>query len=58
MVKSLGFKVKEVPVEHHMRQFGKSKYGTLKRAWEGIGDLWGVLWLKKRLIGYEVKCKC
>jgi len=52
-----GLKVKEVPVEHNLRQFGKSKYGVLKRAKEGIFDLIGVFWLKKRLINYEIKYK-
>jgi glycosyltransferase involved in cell wall biosynthesis len=55
LVKSMGFKVKEVCVAHHPREFGISKYGTLKRTREGIFDLWGVLWLKRRLIYYETK---
>jgi len=55
LVQSLGFKVKEVEVSHSHRVFGKSKYGTLARAKEGVADLRGVSWLKKRLIKYEIK---
>jgi glycosyltransferase involved in cell wall biosynthesis len=55
LVREKGFKIKEVPVKHNPRQFGKSKYGILKRAKEGIFDLIGVFWLKKRLISYKVK---
>jgi len=39
LARKKGFKVKEIPVEHRKRQFGKSKYGILKRAKEGIVDL-------------------
>lgn len=37
-----------VPVSHRPRVHGKSKYGTLDRALQGISDILGVLWLKKR----------
>jgi dolichol-phosphate mannosyltransferase len=57
LVQSLGFKVKEVEVSHSHRIFGKSKYGTITRAREGVADLRGVSWLKKRLIKYEIKYK-
>jgi len=49
-----GFSVKEVPVAHDKRIAGVSKYGTWKRLQEGLADLQGVAWLKKRLITYEV----
>ncbi|MCD6093576.1 MAG: glycosyltransferase family 2 protein [Candidatus Omnitrophica bacterium] len=52
LARSMGFKVKEIPVQHNPRKFGKSKYGILKRGKEGIFDLWGVSWLKRRLIKY------
>ncbi len=39
---SLGFKVSEIPVEHHPRRFGQSKYG-LKRFMRGFLDLLTVL---------------
>lgn len=52
-----GFNVKEVYVAHHKRIFGRSKYGISKRLRQGLFDLIGVYWLKKRLIHYEVRNK-
>lgn len=57
LAKAGGFSVQEVPVEHHERLSGSSKYKTRKRLCEGIIDLWGVFWLKKRLVSYEIKFK-
>ncbi len=37
-----------VNVSHHQRHRGRSHYGTMKRLWEGIVDILGVLWLQKR----------
>ncbi|MBP7215944.1 MAG: glycosyltransferase family 2 protein [Candidatus Omnitrophica bacterium] len=54
LVRRRGFSVKEVNVAHHKRLAGTSKYGTLKRLQEGVCDLAGVLWLKSRLLIYEV----
>jgi dolichol-phosphate mannosyltransferase len=39
-----------VDVNHRPRTRGRSKYGTLDRLWVGIGDLIGVMWLKRRLM--------
>jgi glycosyltransferase involved in cell wall biosynthesis len=50
MARISGFSVKEVYVNHNIRKFGKSKYTTLDRLGEGIFDLWGVFWLKRRLL--------
>lgn len=36
-----GFRVTEIPVQHHRRRFGKSSYGTL-RFWTGLLDLLAV----------------
>jgi glycosyltransferase involved in cell wall biosynthesis len=55
LVRTRGFSVKEVSVAHHQRAVGKSKYGNWKRLQEGVFDLWGVWWLKKRMIKYEIK---
>jgi len=43
---SLGFKVTEIPVAHHPRRFGKTKYG-LWRYFAGFFDLFTVLILTK-----------
>jgi dolichol-phosphate mannosyltransferase len=43
-----GAKVKEVPVQHHPRAAGKSKYGVWNRLGRGIYDLIAVRWFRKR----------
>jgi glycosyltransferase involved in cell wall biosynthesis len=58
LVRKKGFRIKEVYVKHGPRKFGKSKYGTLERAVAGLFDLFGVFWLMKRSINYEIKHKC
>lgn len=57
LAKCRGFTIQEVAVEHHARLSGKTKYRTAKRLCEGIFDLWGVFWLKRRLISYGIKFK-
>jgi dolichol-phosphate mannosyltransferase len=47
LVRINGFSVKEVPVGHRKREFGKSKYGVFRRAKEGIFDLFYVARLKR-----------
>lgn len=48
LVKREGGIVVEVPVGHRARDKGISKYGILDRLFEGISDMFGVLWLLKR----------
>jgi glycosyltransferase involved in cell wall biosynthesis len=55
LARESGFTVKEVPLKHNERKFGTSKYTTWKRAKAGVFDLFGVFWLKRRLIRYEKK---
>jgi hypothetical protein len=43
-----GFRVTEIPVPHHARKFGKSKYGTW-RMFNGAMDMITLLFLKKYL---------
>jgi len=50
LVRIEGFSIKEVPVLHSPRRFGQSHSRILKRGVEGVFDLFGVLWLKSRLI--------
>jgi dolichol-phosphate mannosyltransferase len=40
--------VRSLPVNHRPRERGASKYGVWDRAWVGISDLLGVMWLRRR----------
>jgi len=40
-----------VPVSHRPRSTGRSKYGVWDRAFVGVRDLLGVMWLKRRFRG-------
>ncbi len=57
MAREAGFSIREVPLSHNERRFGASKYTTWGRAKEGIFDLIGMFWLKRRFIRYEIKEK-
>ncbi len=50
-----GLRVCEVPVRHHPRRHGVSKYNIRNRLFRGILDLWGVRWLKKRRVSYRIE---
>ena len=41
--------VASVPVRHRPRTAGRSKYGVHNRLWVGIVDLFGVMWLQRRM---------
>jgi dolichol-phosphate mannosyltransferase len=43
-----GFRVVEVPVRHHPRERGVSKYGTANRLWVGLHDTFAMRWYRKR----------
>jgi dolichol-phosphate mannosyltransferase len=55
LVKMEGFRVIEVPIAHHPRQFGVSKYTTWNRMWRAFVDLLAVRWMKSRHIRYEIE---
>ena len=55
MMKAAGMRIAEMPVTHHPRQFGVSKYGVLDRLWRGIFDLIGVAWLRRRYVPIRVE---
>ena len=57
LVKMEGFRVIEVPIAHHPRQFGVSKYTTWNRMWRAFVDLLAVRWMKSRHIHYEIEEK-
>jgi len=44
-----GLDVIVVPVGHRPRTRGRSKYGVMNRLWVGIVDLFGVMWLQRRM---------
>lgn len=50
-----GARVAEVPVRHRPRQHGISKYGVRNRLFRGIRDLFGVRWLKARMLRHRIR---
>lgn len=50
-----GYTVKQVPVRHADRVAGKSKYGTLDRAFSGLRDALAVRWMQDRSMRWKLK---
>lgn len=50
-----GFRSAELPVRHRPRLQGQTKYTINTRLWVGLLDTFGVLWLQKRAIHFEVR---
>jgi len=50
LVLRAGGGVRSVPVNHRPRERGVSKYGVFNRLWVGIVDLFGVMWLRRRVL--------
>lgn len=55
LVKMEGYRIIEVPVIHHPRRFGKSKYNIRNRMWRSFIDLLAVRWMKRRHIRYDIE---
>jgi len=55
LVKMGGYRIIEVPVSHHSRRFGKSKYNIRNRMVRSFIDLLAVRWMKGRTIHYEIE---
>lgn len=55
LVRMEGFGVVEVPVSHHPRAAGESKYGVWNRLFKSLADLFAVRWMKKRKLKYRIK---
>ena len=53
LIKMRGYRVTQVPVSHHPRLAGETKYGTWGRLVKGLEDVWAVRWMKKNYIGFE-----
>jgi len=54
LVRMQGYRTVEVPVFHHPRRFGKSKYNIRNRMVRSFIDLLAVRWMKRRHIHYEI----
>jgi len=52
-----GFTVIEVPVRHHPRMHGISKYGVGNRLFRGLYDLMAVRWMQTRVLRYRFREK-
>jgi dolichol-phosphate mannosyltransferase len=50
-----GARVVEVPVSHHPRQAGQSKYGIRNRALSGLRDCLAVRWMRQRALHYQIR---
>ena len=50
LVQMQGGEVVTVDVGHRRRRRGQSKYGVHNRLWTGLVDLFGVLWLQRRVL--------
>jgi len=50
-----GYRVLELPVSHHPRHAGRSKYGIRNRAWRAFRDLLAVRWMRTRMIRSSVR---
>jgi len=57
LVKRAGYRIIEVPVFHHPRKFGKSKYNVRNRMVRSFIDLLAVKWMKHRTIRYDIEEK-
>jgi len=55
LMKMEGYRVIEVPVSHHPRRFGKSKYNIRNRMWRSFIDLLAVRWMKNRYLAYDIE---
>lgn len=52
LIRMRGYRVTQVPVSHHPRNAGTTKYGTWGRMVKGLEDVWAVRWMKKNHIEY------
>ena len=55
LVRMEGYRVLEVPVEHHPRKFGRSKFNIRNRLWRASIDLLAVRWMKSRHLHFEIE---
>jgi len=57
LVKGLGYKITELPVNHRPRTAGVSKYGFGSRAWKATCDMLAVRWFLSRQLRLRIRQK-
>jgi dolichol-phosphate mannosyltransferase len=55
LVKGMGYKLVEIPVNHRPRRHGQSKYRFGNRAWRATVDMFGVRWFLSRQVRIRLK---
>ncbi len=55
VAEAMGFKIKQIPVQHESRRFGKSKYGLWNRLLGPLWDLIAVRWLLTNKIHFKIR---
>ena len=50
-----GATVTEIPVNHRPRAAGVPKWGMWNRVFRATTDLFGVRWMKSRLLNYHIE---
>ena len=55
LLKMEGARVEQLPVRHHPRAAGRSKYGVWNRLFKSSADLLAVRWMKSRHIRYQAE---
>ena len=52
-----GARIEEIPVSHHPRTRGQTKYGVWNRLFRGLRDIFAVRWMQSRHIAYRIKAQ-
>ena len=55
LVKGLGYRLVELPVNHRPRTAGVSKYGFGNRAWKATCDMFAVRWMLSRQLQIRIR---
>lgn len=55
MLELHGFRIVEIPVDHHRRHAGVAKYGVGNRAVRGLADVLAVRWLQRRIARFRTQ---
>jgi len=55
LIRSAGYRLVEIPVNHRPRRFGQTKYGFGSRALRATLDMFGVRWLLSRRLSYKIR---